>query len=253
MSDDHRPGAPGTVAVVTGASRGLGAGLATALAGAGWRLGLCARSSPPVPGGAEAVARPVDVADADALEAFAATVLERFGRIDVWVNNAGVLDPVGPLAEADPGALRAHVDTNVLGVLLGSRVFARHVRERPGGGVLVNVSSGAGSRPEEGWAAYCASKAAVDMLTEVVAREERTHGLRAYALAPGVVDTDMQALICATPASTFPSVGRFVRRYEEGAFNSPGWVAAFLVDLVSDPGRASGAVRLRVPDEAPGS
>jgi benzil reductase ((S)-benzoin forming) len=91
------------------------------------------------------------------------------------------------------------------------------------------------------------------MLTEVVAREERTHGLRAYALAPGVVDTDMQALIRATPASTFPSVGRFVRRYEEGAFNSPGWVAAFLVDLVSDPGRASGAVRLRVPDEAPGS
>jgi len=252
VSDDHRPGAPGTVAVVTGASRGLGAGLATALAGAGWRLGLCARSSPPVPGGAEVVARPVDVADADALEGFAATVLERFGRIDVWVNNAGVLDPVGPLAEADPAALRVHVDTNVLGVLLGSRVFARHVRGRPGGGVLVNVSSGAGSRPEEGWAAYCASKAAVDMLTEVVAREERSHGLRAYALAPGVVDTDMQALICATPASTFPSVGRFVRRYEEGAFNSPGWVAAFLLELVADPRLAAGAVRLRVPDEAPG-
>lgn len=252
MSGDRRTAPPGPVAVVTGASRGLGAGLAAALAGSGWRLGLCARSSPPEPGGTEAVARPVDVTDADALAAFTGEVVARFGRIDLWVNNAGVLDPVGSLAVADPDALRTHVDTNVVGVLLGSRAFARHVRGRPGGGVLVNVSSGAGSRPVEGWAAYCASKAAVDMLTEVVALEERSHGLRAYAVAPGVIDTDMQAQLRATPASVFPSVDRFVRLHEEGAFNSPGWVAAYLLALVADPERAAGAVVLRVPDEPPG-
>lgn len=244
-------GAP--VAVVTGASRGLGAGLADALAGAGWRIGLCARTRPEVPEGAEAVARAVDVVDAAALEVFADEVVDRYGRIDLWVNNAGLLDPIGPLADADPAAVLRHVATNVGGVLLGTRVFARHVRDRPGGGVLVNVSSGAGTRPSQGWAAYCASKAAVDMATEVVAMEEGAHGLRAYAVAPGVVDTDMQALIRSTPAADFPSVARFHQLFEEGAFNTPAWVAAFLLGLVDDPGAAAGEVRLRVPDQPPGS
>jgi NAD(P)-dependent dehydrogenase (short-subunit alcohol dehydrogenase family) len=242
----------GRVAVVTGASRGLGSGLAAALSDRGWRLGLCARTTPAAPPGAVAVARPVDVADAEGLDAFAAEVVERFGRIDLWINNAGVLDPIGPLADAEPSALRRHLDTNVLGVLLGSRVFARHLRGRVGGGVLVNLSSGAGSRASEGWAAYCASKAAVDLATEVVGLEERAHGLRAYAVAPGLVDTDMQALIRSTPVEAFPSGDRFRRAYDEGAFNSPAWVADYLVGLVDDPGAAGGAVRLRVPDQTAG-
>ena len=92
----------------------------------------------------------------------------------------------------------------MLGVLFGTQAFVRHLRRRGGEGVLVNVSSGAARKPYAGWSVYCAAKAAVDRMTECVALEEAAHGLRAYALAPGVIDTDMQALIRATPAARFP-------------------------------------------------
>ncbi|HVB94773.1 MAG TPA: SDR family NAD(P)-dependent oxidoreductase [Acidimicrobiales bacterium] len=246
--NDATPG-PGLVAVVTGASRGLGAGLARAFAHQGLRLGLCARHLPVAPSGADAVCGSVDVTDAAALDGFAGEVVARFGRIDLWVNNAGVLDPTGPLADADPEALRRHVEVNVTGALFGCRTFARHVRTRPGGGVLVNISSGAGTKIYEGWAAYCASKAAVDMMTAVVGAEEHAHGLRGFALAPGVVDTDMQATIRATPAARFPSVGRFVQLHRDRAFNSPDRVATFILDLVAGRREATDGVRVRVPDQ----
>jgi benzil reductase ((S)-benzoin forming) len=253
----------GEVAVVTGSSRGLGAGLAAAFAARGMRLGLCARTRPPVPEGAEAVATSLDVTDGDALERFVSDVTERFGSIDLWVNNAGVLAPIGPLADDDPDAVRHHFEVNVLGVALGSATYARHVRGREGGGALVNISSGAATTVYVGWAPYCASKAAVDMLTAVVASEERDAGLAAYALSPGIVDTDMQALIRSTPASVLPASERFRRLQREGRFSSPEWVATFILEHCRPgpregedaPGGDAAAVRLRVPDEhpAPGS
>jgi benzil reductase ((S)-benzoin forming) len=250
----------GRVAVVTGASRGLGAGLAARLAARGLGLGLCARHEPPRPPGSgepgpPVVTAAVDVTDADAVDRFCARVVERLGRIDLWVNNAGVLDPIGPLRAVDAGALRTNIEVNVLGVLYGSAAFARHVRARPGGGTLVNISSGAGARPYQGWAGYCAAKAAVDHATRVVAAEEADAGLRAFAVSPGVVDTAMQAAIRATPAERFPAVGRFHALKREGAFNSPAWVADRILDLAAgEPGEPGGAgdagdVVRRLPDE----
>lgn len=245
------------VAVVTGASRGLGAGLARAFAERGWRLGLCASHRPPVPPAADVLAEEVDVSDATVLGAFADRVVGRFGRIDLWINNAGVLEPVGPLSLADPGAVRRHLDVNVGGVLYGTAVFARHVRSRPGEGVLVNISSGAATTPYKGWAAYCASKAAVEMASAVTAMDESEFGLRVYALAPGVVDTDMQALVRATPPEVVPASERFRQLHRRGAFNSPDWVARFILGLMRPPEPPAGGpgeqgppeVRIRVPDE----
>jgi NAD(P)-dependent dehydrogenase (short-subunit alcohol dehydrogenase family) len=243
------------VAVVTGASRGLGAGLAATFAAAGMALGLCARTRPAVPDGAQAISAAVDVTDATGLAAFADTVVGHLGRIDLWVNNAGVLGPVGPLVDADPEAVRRTLEVNVLGVMHGTAVFARHVRQRPGGGVLVNITSGAATTPYEGWAAYCASKAAVDMATAVAAAEEQTTGLRAYALSPGVVDTDMQERIRSTPDALLPAASRFRLLHAQGAFNSPEWVARYILGLArgdAGAGTADGGdgVRRRVPDES---
>ncbi len=244
----------GLVAVVTGASRGIGAGMAGHFARQGIRVGLCARSAPVAPDGADALVAAVDVTDPAAVDGFAGEVAGRFGRIDLWVNNAGVLGPIGPLAEADPSALGAHVAINVLGVVHGTASFARHVRSRPGGGTLVNLSSGAATTPYRGWAVYCASKAAVQMLTEVVGLEEQASDLAAYAVAPGVVDTDMQALIRATPESAFPDVARFHRLSDEDAFVTPEWVAeSILVGCVDRatrlrPAPGRGSVAFRVPD-----
>jgi NAD(P)-dependent dehydrogenase (short-subunit alcohol dehydrogenase family) len=255
------PQASGRVAVITGASRGLGAGLAVHFAAAGMHLGLCARHRPTLVARtrptahdghvdrAEApVCAAVDVTDHAALEAFADEVAARFGRIDLWVNNAGLLGPIGPLATGDPGALARTVEVNVTGVLHGSAVFAAHVRRRSGPGVLINMSSGAGTKPYEGWATYCATKAAVDQLTRVVLLEEARHGLSAFAVSPGLVDTDMQATIRATDEASFPQVERFRRVAAEHRFNSPAWVAEHIL-AVAFGGQAPDQVTVRIPEQ----
>ena len=261
MTSSHpladRPTDPSTeppVAVVTGASRGLGAGIAGALAEAGFALGLCARTVPALPwsapGGAVAS---VDVQDADAVADFAATVTAEVGPITLWVNNAGVIDPIGPLRDAPVAALATHVGVNLLGVVHGTRVFAGIVHDRDEPGTLVNISSGAATSVYEGWSVYCATKAAVDHLTRVVAAEEADAGLAAYALAPGVIDTGMQATIRATPAERFPGVDRFHRLLADDAFNSATWVGERILELHrSRPGLpdwADDPVVLRVPTE----
>jgi benzil reductase ((S)-benzoin forming) len=246
-AEARRVALTGRVAVITGASRGLGAGMAARFASAGLHLGLCARHRPELASEAGVTAS-VDVTDAGALHAFADAVLERFGRIDLWVNNAGVLAPIAPLADAPEAEIEQHVAVNVTAVLLASRLFARQVRDRQRDGVLVNISSGAALRPYEGWAPYCAAKAAVDMLTEVLDVEGRRWGLRAFAVAPGVVDTDMQLAIRAAEEDQFPEVGRFRSLHAEGAFNSPAWVADHLLDLAFGAG-VPDQVRFRVPPE----
>ncbi len=262
MPEPLTPAVAGRVAVVTCASSGLGAGLAVHFAGSGMHLGLCARHRPSLAartrptahdGHIVASERPVlsavDVTDRAALDRFTAEVVVRFGRIDLWVNSAGLLGPIGPLREADPAELARSVDVNVTGALNGTAAFAAHVRSRPGSGVLVNISSGAGTKPYAGWAAYCASKAAVDQLTRVVALEEADHGLRAYSVAPGLVDTDMQATIRATDEMLFPEVERFRRAAAEDRFNSPAWVGEHILAIAFGRQRPE-TVTLRIPDQA---
>ena len=212
------------VIVVTGASRGLGTGMVEAFADAGHQVHGCSRSTG------------VDVTDSAALEAFATGI---GAPIDLWVNNAGLLGPMGPLGELDPAAVEEHLRVNVLGVANGTQTFLHH---RSDDGVLINISSGAASTPYEGLAAYCASKAAVDMLTEVTAMR-----IRAYAVSPGHVDTDMQAEIRSTPAERFPAVDRWHDIKRREAFNSPAWVARHILDIAF--GDARPPVIWRVPDE----
>jgi NAD(P)-dependent dehydrogenase (short-subunit alcohol dehydrogenase family) len=200
----------------------------------------------------------VDVADYNAVARFADVVIGQFGRIDLWVNNAGLLGPIAPLVDANPIELASVIDVNVVGVLNGSAVFADHVRRRPGAGVLINLSSGAATKAYRGWVAYCASKAAVDHLTRVLALEEERNELQAFSVYPGLIDTDMQSAIRATSESDFPDGPRFRRAAEEHQFNSPAWVAEHLLDLAFGSGRRQGPdpepesrdVVFRVPDQA---
>jgi NAD(P)-dependent dehydrogenase (short-subunit alcohol dehydrogenase family) len=241
------------VAVITGASQGLGAGLARSFAAAGTRLGLCARHRPDDPGAGDsadlALRAAVDVTDHAQLSDFADAVVDRFGSIDLWVNNAGVLAPIGPLAEADPREVARNVAVNVVGVANGSALFARHVRTRPGGGVLINISSGAATTPYFGWGPYGASKAALQQLTRVIALEEAAHGLAAYAVSPGIVDTDMQAMIRDTDAASFPEVERFRQLARDGSFNSAAWVGRHLLEIAFGPDRPDQVV-VRNPDQS---
>ena len=247
----------GTLCVVTGASRGLGAGLARELHRRGMRLGLCARGEPALASGDQVVAARVDVTDPAALDRFVRQVEGQLGRIDLWINNAGLLEPIGPLRDADAAAWARNIDVNVMGVFHGTQAYLAHLQRtrasagEAGGGILVNVSSGAGRKGYFGWSAYCAGKAAVNRMSECVALEEKDRGLRVHAVAPGIIETTMQEQIRAASSEQFPERDRFVKIHRDGTASSIAWVAARLLELCFDPAHLTDQVLVGLPLEHP--
>ncbi len=192
----------GKVVVITGASRGIGAASARVFAQAGASVTLLARDAGQITDlatelGGHALALPCDVADWDAVQAAVQMVQARFGRLDVLINNAGVIDPIARLADADPSLWGQAIDINLKGVFHGMRA-AIPVMRTQGSGTIITISSGAAVNPMEGWSAYCASKAGALMLTRMAHLEEAAHGLRVLGLSPGTVATDMQRQIKAS-------------------------------------------------------
>ena len=239
----------GRTAVITGASRGLGAGLAEAFASRDVRLALCARTRPALPPGNDGIRARLDVRDEKAVDEFVKQVEERFGTIDLWINNAGVLEPIKPLRDIDLEGFREHLDINLIGLFLCTRAYVRHLHRRSAAGALINISSGAAWSGYAGWSAYCAGKSAVDRLTECVQLEEQAYGLRAYAVAPGVIDTDMQSRIREYRPEDFPEVERFLELKRSDGFNTPEFVAEHLLAIAFDPARRPDEVVVRLPDE----
>ncbi len=248
------PDCAGRVAVITGASRGLGAALAEDYAKRGLRLALCSRSAPALPASDAVMAEQVDVSDEKAVEAFTRAVEERFGTIDLWINNAGVLGPLKPMRDIRLDEFREHLEINLTGQFLCTRAYIQHLRRRSDpkvGGVLINISSGAARHGHAGMAAYCAGKAGLDRLAECAQLEEEETGLRVYAVAPGVIDTEMQTVIRATSPDDFPAVDRFIEMKQENTFNTPAFVAEHLLAIAFDPAARPDEVCMWLPDEVP--
>ncbi|GGK61027.1 SDR family NAD(P)-dependent oxidoreductase [Ornithinimicrobium pekingense] len=175
------------VALVTGASRGIGAHIVQALAGAGWTVVGLSRSGQ-VADGAQGVA--CDVTDADAVDRAVRQVVDEFGRIDLLVNNAGLIETEQPLWDADVDEWWQVMVTNVKGPFLLMRAVVPHMLSA-GGGRVINLNSGSGTRESDVLTAYHASKSALARLTGGVALAGAQHGVHAFDLAPGVVESDM--------------------------------------------------------------
>lgn len=257
MSMDSMDSVVGKVVFISGASRGIGAGLAEYYAELGMKLILCSRSEPVLANGEGVISRPIDVRDEEGIESLVVEAEGRFGAIDLWINNAGVLEPVRPIRDVSTAAFREHLEINLIGVFIGMRAYIAHRRRisesSTSGGTLINVSSGAAWSAYQGWGAYCAGKAAVERLTEVVAEEEADTGMRVYAVAPGVVDTPMQDLVRASDEEDFPAVQRFRDMKKENALNSVRFVAdeflAIAFNSGSDSDRRSDSVSIRLESE----
>lgn len=188
----------GQTAVVTGASRGIGAAAVRRLASAGANVVLLARSGNDITKiaqdiGEKALAQTCDVSEWHDVEAAFERAHQQFGSIDILVNNAGVIDPVARLGDADPDAWGKAVDINLKGVFHGIRAALPRMKSK--GGIIINLSSGAATSALEGWSHYCSSKAAVLSLTQCVHKEYADAGVRCVGLSPGTVATDMQKVI----------------------------------------------------------
>ncbi|HYY74973.1 MAG TPA: SDR family oxidoreductase [Gaiellaceae bacterium] len=177
----------GKVALVTGASRGIGAAVARALAERGARLALASRSGDDL-GLEGVVARRCDVRRAADLEGIVADTVERFGRLDILVANAGV-GAYGPFLEVDPEHLEEMIDVNVKGTLYAVRAALPHLLESPEADI-VTIASEAGRRGLPLEAVYCASKFAQVGFTRALDHELRDQGVRCTNICPGGVATD---------------------------------------------------------------
>ena len=216
----------GKIALVTGASRGLGEGAARALAAAGASVMLVARDGAlaatvarDIAGhGGRVEATACDVSDYAAVEKVVAATKARLVGLDILVNNAGVIEPIAEVATSDPKVWANNITINLVGAYNVVRAVLPDMLAK-GGGTIVNVSSGAAYRPLEGWSAYCAGKAGLAMLTRSIELETKGKGIRVFGFSPGTIDTEMQVKIRASgmnmisriPRAELSPVGHAVR------------------------------------------
>jgi len=218
-------------AIVTGHTKGLGAAIAAELIKRGIPvLGLARGRAADASSLLTEIE--VDLSDSAALAAFVeGDTLARWLRDEgatLLINNAGVVAPVGPLAAQDPLAALRAVTLNVAAPLA---LAAAVVRASRGERRILHISSGAGRNAYPGWSVYCATKAALDRHAEAVL-QDGDPAVRCCSLAPGVIDTGMQAEIRATAEANFPMKERFVQLKEEGGLAAPEECARKLVTFL---------------------
>ncbi len=237
----------GKVVLITGASRGIGAAAAREFADTGAKVALVARGADQIADlageiGENAVAIPCDISRYWEVEQAVENCIKAFGRLDVLINNAGVIEPVSHLAEADPDAWGQVIDINLKGVFHGMRA-ALPVMLEYGGGTILTIGSGAAHGPVEGWSHYCSSKAGALMLTRMANKEYGDKNIRAISLSPGTVATQMQKEIKASGINP-------VSQLDWSDHIPPEWVAKTLVWMCgSDADTFLGdEVSLRDPD-----
>jgi len=225
--------------IVTGTTKGLGKALAEriALDPDNEIIALARAPDAPIPGGARLE---VDLAENAALDA-------AFDRIEqrvrgkryakaVLINNAGVVEPVGPLERVDAAELARGLNVNLVAPMLLMRRFLQATEGVALLRRIINISSGAARRPIAGWGAYCAAKAGLDMASRVVALDSPK--VEVASLAPGVIDTAMQGVVRSASERDFPDVERFRKMKAEGQLRSAADVAADIL-------RAEAAGRLK--------
>lgn len=232
------------VIIVTGAGQGVGKAIAEAIVREGGHVVAVVRSAATATAlaqtlGDRALVLTRDVTAPDAAEAAMTASLDRWGRIDGLVNNAGTIEPIGAITETDPAQWEHAIATN----LIAPSRFIRAFIARGGGAAtrrIVNLSTGAAHQALEGWSAYCAGKAALAMLTRSIALDHAKDHIHAFGLLPGLVDTGMQATIRASGINQVSRIPRSSLRPAE----EPARAVAYLLSGAADD-LAGGEIDIR--------
>jgi 3-oxoacyl-[acyl-carrier protein] reductase len=234
--------------IITGASRGIGAATARIAAQLGAHVVLCARSEADLAAVARQITQdgghvlPVvaDVSRREDCQRLVNAAVERFGGLDVLVSNAATLEPLVPIAACDPEAWQRALTVNLLGPVMLAQAALPHLRARKGR--IIDVTSGAAGFPVSGMSAYCASKAALNLFGQCLAKEEPE--VTVIGFEPGAVDTAMHTLIRAEgrPAMVRADYAIFEGLYEQGQLRPP-----------ESTGRPLAHVALRAPRDWSGT
>jgi NAD(P)-dependent dehydrogenase (short-subunit alcohol dehydrogenase family) len=205
----------GKVIVITGATRGLGRALVAPFAAGGHTVIGCGRSESHVRSLRDQFPAPhsfaqVDVTDAPAVTAWASEVLAKYGPPDLLINNAALMNTPAPLWEVDAGEFSSLIDVNIKGVFNVVRAFVPAMVKR-NSGVVVNLSSGWGRSTSPEVAPYCATKYAIEGMTQALA-QELPGGMAAIPLNPGVIDTDMLRQAWAEGASSYAKPEQWAKK-----------------------------------------
>ena len=238
----------GRVALVSGASGGLGRHFAGVLAGAGARVALGARRAGKTAdaaaeinkAGGAAMAVALDVTDETSIDTALDAVTARWGPVDVLVNNAGVADTRAAL-DIDGDTWDAVMDTNLKGAWSLARAVARVLADGGNGGAIINIASIVGHRVSGGVMPYAVSKAGMVQMTKALALEWARHGIRVNALAPGYIETGLNREFLRGDAGQ-----RILKRVPQRRWGQPGDLDGALLLLASDAGRFITGVSLPV-------
>ncbi|MEO1448594.1 MAG: SDR family NAD(P)-dependent oxidoreductase [Bacteroidota bacterium] len=234
--------------IITGASRGLGDALARQYLRSGYRLFCCARSAnQELEQAAEEqeisltylqVNLAADIGAEPLLEAWQNAQASAPAQSVTLIHNAGILDPIGLIGqELVEEAITRALLVNLGAVMQVSAAWIQQAQDLAIPKKILAISSGAARRPVPGWSTYCSTKAAVDRYMECVAAEqvEQAYPVQAVSLAPGVIDTDMQALIRQQEVSRFPGVDRFLKLKADDALWSPEFTAEGIATYLERP------------------
>jgi len=227
----------GKVAIVTGASKGIGRAIAGAYAREGASVVLASRSMDLLEtsareikqAGGEALAVSVDIRNVESINDLVKKTVDQYGRLDLLVNNAGITMG-GPSEDLAPEAWRTALETDLFGVFFASQAAARIMMPQGGGGII-NISSINGILAAPRRAAYCASKAAVNELTKVLAIEWADRKIRVNAIAPGYVRTELVQDVIDKGAISLDAI---LRRTPQGRIGEVEDIAGLAVHMASD-------------------
>jgi NAD(P)-dependent dehydrogenase (short-subunit alcohol dehydrogenase family) len=246
----------GQVAIVTGGGRGLGRAVAERLASLGAAVVVASRNAPELDEVVRAIkrtrgkalAQTADIGDERQVQELVLATERWVGPATILVNNAGMVDPMVPLARSSPALWLRSAAINVGGTYLVTRAVLPGMLDR-GYGRIVTISSGAATRPSAGWTAYSAGKAAIVQMTRSLALELDGTGVTACSFNPGHMNTDMQERVRRTPVADLPRSEEFRARYREGRLADPRVPARTVVYLTLPATERNGAV-LEQSDES---
>lgn len=217
---------------ITGSSKGLGKGLAELLLSEGHKVWGLSRTSSIKHENYSHLS--LDFSDLNKVNSYSFPVIEDADEV-ILINNAGMIGEIGTIGQLEDKSPQKIMDVNVTAPIILCNKFIRQFELTKANKSIINISSGAGQSPISGWANYCASKAALDMFSQTVQKEQanKSNPIDIYSVAPGIMDTDMQAEIRSSDINRFDRVNEFVDYKKNNELKSSKSVASLIFEIVN--------------------